>query len=192
MALTNSKALGAVIPIATFVLGCSFTLVVNHYQERRDVRRKAAEQVVELTQSWYEQVKQLTADLAKANDDTNAALISYSYVNNRLVLPRLVLQLGILKSDGNAKSLVSATERFLDLVAYYEPTSATSEPFLTKGPVLRCRSLLTYDPTHAVDRTGRDYLALLLPAPSKGRLRTPTEKVPQHHTSSESHKAVLD
>lgn len=110
--LKNIEVLKLIVPVATFILGSMFTLLIEAIKRRRDALQVAARDAVRLTKDWYNQIQ----GLWRPPEEGDRTPVVYDYVHSRFVLPELMLTLRVLKRYRKADRLVRATEEFLDTV----------------------------------------------------------------------------
>lgn len=121
--------IGVAIPLITFFLGIGFTLFYTRYQERRSMLRQHVEETVRLVNDWYNQLHTLSMESRRKplNSFTNDV---DDYLSNRIVLPKLMYNVAILKEFGEAPGLVMETEAFLRLLTSYQDCNSLSAPNL--------------------------------------------------------------
>jgi hypothetical protein len=104
------------LPILTFALGVISTWLFKRYDDRRTLIRRHTEEVSKLVNEWYNQIHEISNVIKTSIDDQALRQKIDSYIENRLVLPKLILSLEILKCYSEAEVLVKEVEGFLNLV----------------------------------------------------------------------------
>ena len=110
-------------PIITFFLGCIFTLLLKKRESKREIINRNINEICDCVNEWYNQIHTILVEM-QFNDDPN--LINkkiYGYNSNRLILPKLLRNLEILKKYGECVGLVKEVEEFLALVTHKPPQS---------------------------------------------------------------------
>jgi hypothetical protein len=129
----------AVIPVVTFVLGAVVTFLVQRYWRKRDAVAESAKALAELTADWYNQLDTLRKDVNQAGDTIKATQLVDAYVHSRLILPRALYHIAVLRERNAHAQLVSCVEAFL--------SSVTSYNNAVTGVSLTCRDLFRGRPT---------------------------------------------
>jgi hypothetical protein len=112
-----------IIPVCTFFLGIVFTLAIKRYEQKKAALRQHIEETVTHVNAWYNQLHSLTAELRSEKILEEAEARIYLYVSNRLILPKLLLSVGVLKRHKASELLINDVEDFLRLVTTYHPSS---------------------------------------------------------------------
>ncbi len=110
---------GVAVPLLTFVLGVVVTLIVNKYEQRRAIRRQQAEEVSKLINDWYNQLHDISVNMRRGLSENERTNLIHFYVHNRLVLPKVLFSLEVLKKHKDCNVLVNEVERFLEMVTTY-------------------------------------------------------------------------
>jgi hypothetical protein len=124
-----------VIPLTTFALGALVTYLVQKYWRRRDAVTESARTLAELTADWYNQLEELRKSLKQAAKQAKAADLVDCYVRNRLILPKILYHLAVLREHDAYPGLVSQVEEFLCMVTTYDR--------LATAKSVSCKSHLT-------------------------------------------------
>lgn len=114
----DAEVVKIVLPIATFVLGCAFTLLLKKTEQRKGTLKSAAESAARLSRDWYNQIHALIISPIERNGSGELNTAIYDYVHNRLILPEFMMHLEILKRDRRGAKIVAALEEFLNEVTY--------------------------------------------------------------------------
>jgi hypothetical protein len=129
------------IPLFMFALGCVFTLIVQDLNERRVIKAESVKEVVRLSRDWYNQVHRLSLVKPRGGGPEQFYETAVAdYVNNRVILPELLLHMQILKSYRDCEALVTQAEVFLSTVTDYNPHDVDRKSF--GGGALECKDLL--------------------------------------------------
>jgi hypothetical protein len=111
------------MPLLTFALGVIATLVVKRVERQHDWIRDQLRAVLALTNDWYNQLIDLrTKSLDPGINSEAMQQCVFAYVHNRIVLPKLLLSLDVLRKSRKHKEIVRLTETFLELVTSYSVT----------------------------------------------------------------------
>lgn len=110
-----------IVPICTFLLGIVFTILFKRHEQRKTVIRQHTGETVKQINEWYNQLHSLNGDLRGLVTKDEAEARIYLYVSNRLILPKLLLSLGVLRKHRASERLVKNAEDFLMLVTTYRP-----------------------------------------------------------------------
>lgn len=112
------------MPLLTFVLGVAATLWMKNVEKRRDFIREQVRAVWSLANDWYNQLIDLRAKgLDPSITDEEMQRAVFVYVHNRIILPKLLLSLELLRRSGKSPEMVGLCEEFLQLV-----TTCESQP----------------------------------------------------------------
>ncbi len=130
-----------VIPLTTFILGALVTFLVQKYWRKRDVVNGSAKALADLTADWYNQLDELRKSLNQAIRPTNAAELVDSYVRNRLILPKVLYHVAVLRQYDAYPELVAEVEAFLSSVSSYNPWVGWYKGVAT-APAVQCIDLL--------------------------------------------------
>jgi hypothetical protein len=123
----DSELLRIVIPLVTFILGSLFTLLLKTSTQRRETVRNATADLVRLTKEWYNQIHQILLQRRLSPEDEASAQVLFNYTHNRLILPDLILQLEILRSQAPKSDLIPEVEKFLEAVTNYKEAKNRKE-----------------------------------------------------------------
>ena len=164
--LTSDPFLKIGMPLLTFTLGVLTTLWSKKVEKKNEFLRENIKAIVTLTNDWYNQLLDLRAkslDPGIKTEEFQRAV--FVYVHNRIILPKLLLSMEIVRKSGKYVDLLESTESFMTLVTTY----ATGHGgFKAKGSKsaesLSCRDVLaTLDPDSALrdlDSTLQDMIAI--------------------------------
>jgi hypothetical protein len=139
------------VPVVTFALGSLFTLRLKRREFQRDARRASVREVVRIARDWYTQIQQLALQAAEATTETAFPGLQYmtefegdrkfeaklkDYLTNRLLLPDMLLNVGLVREHPSCRKFVIAAEDFLSAVTNYryrvDPREATKcEPIFS-------------------------------------------------------------
>lgn len=108
-----------IIPVSTFIIGILVTLGFQRYERKRTVLRQHAQEVLNLINAWYNQLHEIRVELRKYPSISEVEDHIYSYVYSRVILPKLLLSLEVLKAHQEANTLVKEVEFFLHDVTDY-------------------------------------------------------------------------
>jgi hypothetical protein len=115
--LTLELAAKILIPIATFVLGIIATLIAKRAEIRRSSEQEHVKSLVGLTNDWYNQIHELSVNAIYNSEDEATKRAIYFYVNNRLILPKMLLHIEYLRHSKHYSEIVAEAERFLSVIA---------------------------------------------------------------------------
>lgn len=138
-----------IIPIVTFLLGAGFTLLIKKKEKKDIILSKTSTEIAELATDWYEQLHDILIALEYC-DSEEALKLSASYKHNRLILPKYLRALEILKKHKEADKLTSLIEKFLSEVTYEnifkvnKTLSCTRLPYKFNKQQLLCISVPEY------------------------------------------------
>lgn len=105
-----------VIPLCTFLLGIGITILLKRYEQKKAVIRKHAEETTTLLKDWYNQIHALqVASQADSSKMSYRRLVN-SYVQERSILPRVLLKLTVLESYKESRQMAEDVKDFLALV----------------------------------------------------------------------------
>lgn len=85
------------IPLITFILGAWFTLLIKNREKRETVLSIASTQLSELCTEWYTQLHEIYIASQDSLFQDSSRRILFHYERNRLVLPKFIRELEILK-----------------------------------------------------------------------------------------------
>ena len=102
-------------PFITFLLGIFSTILFKRFDKRKERLAKSLTAALELTNSWYNQLHEIYVELKNASENGDNIIPGkfIFYVNNRLLLPKLLHHLEVLKKFKKAENAVSHVETFL-------------------------------------------------------------------------------
>ena len=129
-----------VLPVGTFVLGVLVTVTLQWYERRNNVLREHVGEVATLTNAWYNQLYEIRVAAHRTQDKGEVERLLDFYLQNRLVLPKLIMSLGVLKRSGAAEDLVAEVELFLTAVTDYQADHLNQDVF-------RCLPIDCMEPT---------------------------------------------
>ena len=105
-----------IIPLGTFILGILFTLLLEKFKRRRSIVSKYVPETAKLINDWYNQLYEIGVEMKNGKSSEQISnlrhLVSF-YEQNRLILPKLILNLEILKKHKSCSALVDDVETFL-------------------------------------------------------------------------------
>jgi hypothetical protein len=121
----DPETLKIVIPIATFILGSVLTWSLKSLEQRRTVVRESVASLRRLVNEWYNQLHEL---FGHESGLYNEALFEAftRYLNNRIVLPELLMHLEVIRQRDKCTKLVEQVENFLEIVTNYSKNSNQS------------------------------------------------------------------
>jgi hypothetical protein len=134
-----------VIPVLTFGLGILATFLAQRYWKNKDVTAESVKSLADLTADWYNQLDQLRNSLNAdpiRTDPLKATELVDAYIRNRLILPKVLYHLAVLRERKAYPELIFQVERFLSTVTSYK------DPVRSFARV-QCRDLLLGRPTDA-------------------------------------------
>ncbi|UOQ69510.1 hypothetical protein [Hymenobacter volaticus] len=142
--LTFSEFLNVFVPVITFFLGVIITTVIENRKDKQEKIEQYVNNTSELTNDWYHQLYQLNYDNKRRIDSVEIKRAMFFYSQNRLILPKIMKNLEVLKGASSCKEFVSKTERFLKLVTNYKEKSDNiavrcNDIFLSRDQVLLIR-----------------------------------------------------
>lgn len=112
------EVLKLITPFLTFLLGVVSAILFKRFDKKREQLIKSLDEVRDLVNAWYNQLHEIHYELKVA--PTNSIPQKYLfYINNRLVLPKLLHHLEILRRYKKAHKVVKYVEIFLSLVTDY-------------------------------------------------------------------------
>ena len=106
------------IPLLTFALGIVATFAMQRVWRKRTLVAQSAKALAELTADWYNQLDTLEKEVRNAKGGDAPVLVD-AYLRNRLILPKILYHLSILRERNICPELVSDVERFLSQVTSY-------------------------------------------------------------------------
>ena len=133
------------IPICTFALGVVVTLATKRIERRRSENQEHVKAIAKLTNDWYNQLHQLSADIQAKPNRKEAEKSVYFYVHNRIVLPDLLLRIEYLEQRKVQPALLQAVKGFLALVTTFGRTEARSRGGGYGGAGVSCVDVLAND-----------------------------------------------
>ena len=140
--LTLDVFLRIFVPLLTFVLGVIATIWSKKTDLRKEMAREHAKNIVSLATDWYNQLIDLQAESMDQADGMDPDVVktvmkrhAFTYVNSRVVLPRMILSLELVKNSGQFSELVETAEQFLDTVT--QSDSDLYYAFMASKPNLR-------------------------------------------------------
>jgi hypothetical protein len=109
-----------VIPLCTFFLGIVITILLKKYEQKKAVIRRHAEETAALLKDWYNQLH--TLQVASRTDSSKMSYrrLVNSYVQERSILPKVLLNLTVLKSYKESRQVVKDIEDFLALLTTFD------------------------------------------------------------------------
>ncbi|MDJ1501835.1 hypothetical protein [Xanthocytophaga agilis] len=123
--------------LVSFILGSLFSIWLNKRDYKRNRITTSVNEVILLLNNWYNQLHEIYIDIT-----TNGIPPAYSknlfYLNNRYILPSLIKNLEIIRTQRSKQEIVRLTEEFLKIVTDYNQTfeHVTNEIF-TKSIINR-------------------------------------------------------
>lgn len=112
----DTDLLKYLIPVMTFILGSALTLSLKAWEQRRSTMQHSITILRRLTNEWYNQLYELFGD-GKDNADPAIVDAFTRYLNNRIILPELLMHFEILGGNKMCKPFLSEIEKFLLTVA---------------------------------------------------------------------------
>lgn len=119
----EQSQINIIIPIATFLLGHIWSWLWFRTRERHNRYLKAIREISRLVNEWYTQIQNLTnlattSHIRKEHESHSNDIQQQmlAYLNNRLVLPGIMMNLKILRANRRFVSLCQKVEQFLDLL----------------------------------------------------------------------------
>lgn len=116
------------IPIITFFIGSIFTLLMKNRESKRETINQNTNEVCDLVNVWYNQIHTILVDLKYGKNISVLDKEIYTYNHNRLVLPKLIRNIEILKQYKGTNDFVEQVELFLKLVTNIGSRSSENEP----------------------------------------------------------------
>jgi hypothetical protein len=106
------------LPIFTFCAGAAVTFLSQRYWKRHEEVKESAKALADLTADWYNQLDNLQAELVDCEASGDASALIERYVSNRLILPKVIYHLSVVKRWGGRRSekLAREVELFLEQV----------------------------------------------------------------------------
>ena len=115
------------IPIITFFLGSIFTLFMKNRESKRETINQNTNEICDLVNVWYNQIHAIFVDLKYGKNISELDKEIYTYNHNRLVLPKLIRNIEILKQYKGTNNFVEHVELFLELVTNIGSRSSENE-----------------------------------------------------------------
>jgi hypothetical protein len=122
-----------VIPVSTFILGVVATLLLKQMEQRRMGFRTRVEEIADQVNNWYNQLHAIDVEIEAGVDARVLKSKVYDYVRNRLVMPKLVRNLEVIRHDRKSRQLVLEVEGFLKMVTNYNPDIGFREDMTCAG-----------------------------------------------------------
>jgi hypothetical protein len=128
--LTLDVFLKIFMPLLTFALGVFVTAWAKKRELQNELLREHVLNLVALASEWYKQVLELRGKslFPDASGDQFTPAF-YMYKNNRLVLPKMLFSLEMLKNSGRYPELVKTVQEFLDVVTVPQGNSVIDADF---------------------------------------------------------------
>jgi hypothetical protein len=111
------------VPAGTFFLGVLSTWLFKRQEEKKTLLRHHAQEVSRLTNEWYNQLHEIRAQASMGLTRQELRHKIDSYVSNRLILPKVLLSLEVLRGYSQAALLVREVEEFLKIITEYRQTN---------------------------------------------------------------------
>lgn len=122
--------LNILIPVATFILGCIFTLLLKRYYDRKLLLQSSIREIARLTTEWYNQIHKEPLSTCYGRPlERKVDSSMYEYVHNRLILPDLLIHLTLLRRFKKCADLVEKVQCFLRKVTHEHPLDFDAEDF---------------------------------------------------------------
>jgi hypothetical protein len=118
--LNFSEFLNIFIPVITFFLGIIITTLIEKDKRKNEKLDQYINETSELVNDWYNQLYQLNYDNKKRLDSIEIKRAMFFYSQNRLILPRILKNIEIIKNSGRCQTLALRVEGFLCLVTNYK------------------------------------------------------------------------
>ncbi len=112
------ETLKIITPFLTFTLGVISTIIFKRLDKKKEYLGKSLDEVRDLVNAWYNQLHEIYVDL-KISPTIEKPSKFIFYINNRLILPKLLHHLEVLRKYKKANKVVFSTEEFLSLVTNY-------------------------------------------------------------------------
>ena len=116
----NSEMLDWIIPISTFIIGHFWSWVWFRTRERSKKVKEAIEETIKLINDWYTQLQELSIKLndTSKGEEVDRQQLILGYVNNRLLLPKILFNIELIKKNGTKKYkvILEKVNEFLELV----------------------------------------------------------------------------
>ena len=153
------------VPIISFLLGAGFTLFLKRREKKDLLVARASEQLAELATDWYSQLYDILSASRKGDHVTADQLLA-TYGQNRIVLPKYIRTMEILRKYPETRKLAKLGEEFLsgltrpaqtDSSIYCKNLSAT---FLTSDSLFLDNNSPTIEKRKSLVKFG-DYLQRL-------------------------------
>lgn len=117
------------IPFITFLLGCLFALLIKKRENRREIIHRNVTEICNLVNDWLNQLNKLAVELKFGRNISKLEKDVYSYTHNRLVLPKLVRALEVVKEYKNCEIIVQEVENFLRSITNFS-SKREEEPLM--------------------------------------------------------------
>ena len=105
-----------VIPIVTFILGAGLTLLLKRYDKQNASLAIYAKEVSDCANEWYNQLYDIEQAVRTHSSKEEIARKLEFYSQNRLILPKFIRALAVLKRHPQARSLVLAAAEMLKIL----------------------------------------------------------------------------
>lgn len=124
------EALKLITPFLTFILGVISTILFKRLDKRKEYLNKSLDELRDLVNAWYNQLHEIYFDLQISPTVGKPSKFLF-YINNRLVLPKLLHHLEVLRKYKKASNVVLLTEEFLCFVTNYNKSLNEEYPILS-------------------------------------------------------------
>jgi hypothetical protein len=118
------------LPLATFAMGVVTSYAIQRYWRKRDLLQKQVDAIVQLTGDWYNQLVQLRLSSNEGKRINGEAIDKY--VRERLILPKLLYSIAVLRERRAYMDLREAADEFLHAVTITRASSYVPA-FLLRG-----------------------------------------------------------
>lgn len=110
------------IPLATFLLGVGFTFFIKKKERDESTVSDASKELANLSTEWYRQLHDILVTV-RYEEAKNAEKAIYFYTKNRIVLPKFIRSIEILRKHNKASVLVDYSEELLDILTDFQSKS---------------------------------------------------------------------
>jgi hypothetical protein len=121
------EILKLITPFVTFFLGVLSTMFFKRFDKKKEQLLKSLDEVRDLVNAWYNQLHEINYELKVSPTNSRPSKFIF-YINNRLVLPKLLHHLEIVRKYKKAHKVVEHVERFLSLVTDYSKQNEDQLP----------------------------------------------------------------
>lgn len=108
------------VPFITFFMGVLATLWIKKWEAKRDLAQRAMLETRDLVNDWYSQFHKLSM-VDVEQEEGIAEAIFFEYVNNLEILPRIIMNLEVLRRNMMYQKYTEEVENFLEMVTDYRP-----------------------------------------------------------------------